>query len=203
MICALTLISVLAVCVIGGIVFKANRPQNFIAPVAPDSLEMETAKLFAGPEGAHIYKFTTTDEYDSLVIFCREYRSGEPGYTDDLELGFSDIGSPENGEILIFPDFNNFVIKVIISAGGCKYSTELPILDNVPDREYYGRSSTRIEGETQILYGTEQPLLGLIYDNDEMSVPDIYDILSGETDALSKNDFVYLFSFKFSKDHAV
>ena len=60
-------------------------------------------------------------------------------------------------------------------------------------------SATRIEGETKILYDTEQPLVGMIYDNDEMYVVDIYDMLSGETDLMSKNDYLYLFSFEFIK----
>ena len=68
-ICLLLAISVLAISVIGSSVYRAVKPQNFIAPVDKDSIEMETAKMLSGPDGAFIYKFTTTDEYESLRLY--------------------------------------------------------------------------------------------------------------------------------------
>ena len=91
-------------------------------------------------------------------------------------------------------------INKVYADDGSKLSTDIPILTDVPEREYYGRSSTRIEGETKILYNIEQPLVGLIYDNDEMRVLDIYDLLSGETNSPKENDYVYLFSYEFCKE---
>lgn len=47
-----------------------EKPQNYISPIAKDSIEMQTAELLAGPDGAFIYKFVTTDEYkNSDYIF--------------------------------------------------------------------------------------------------------------------------------------
>ena len=43
------------------------------------------------------------------------------------------------------PDFNNYVIKLIISGDGNKLSTEFPVLEHVEDREYYGRAATEIK----------------------------------------------------------
>ncbi len=37
-----------------------------------------------------------------------------------------------------------FVVKVVIAAEGSKLSTEIPILENVPEREYYWRSPKMI-----------------------------------------------------------
>lgn len=200
-ICALLIIAVLAISVIGTAVYRAYKPMNFIAPVSDDSVEMQTVRLLAGPDGAHIYKFTTTDEYTRLNIYISEYQSGELVNKDRMGLGFEGIGSPKNGEIIIVPDYEHAVIKLIISTDeGSKFSTELPIMEGVEDREYYGRSSSRIEGETNILYDSEQPLVGMIYDNDEMYVIDLYDMLSGETDSISKNDYMYLFSYEFCKE---
>lgn len=199
-ICVLLGISILALSVIGVFAYRANKPQNFIAPVPPDSIEMKTAKLLSGSDGAHIYKYTTTDKYSSLKIYVSEYHSGKLVDKQDLELGYEGIGSPDNGTILMVPDFKNFVVKMIVADDGSNLSTEIPILMDVPEREYYGRSSTRIEGETKILYNIEQPLVGLIYDNDEMRVLDIYDLFSGETDSLKENDYVYLFSYEFCKE---
>lgn len=199
-ICMLLVITILALSVIGVTIYRENQPKNFIAPVSQSSVEMQTVELLAGPDGAHLYKFTTTDEYKTLRLYLTEYHDGEILNKDRMEIGFDGFGSPENGEILIVPDFKNYLIKIVISTDGSKFSTERSILESVADREYYGRSATRIEGETKILYDLEQPLVGLIYDNDEMRVLDIYDLLSGETDSLKENDYVYLFSYEFCKE---
>lgn len=195
----LLVITVLAFSVIGMSVYKSNRPQNYITPVAEDSIEMETARLLAGPDGAFVYKFTTTDEYKSLKLYISEYQAGELINKESVELGFNGIGSSQEGEILIVPDFKNFEIKIVISAG-VKVSSEVPILVDVPNREYYGRSATGINEITNIRYDEEQALLSLIYDEGEMWVLDINDLMSSETDSLSKNDFVYFFSFEFCKE---
>ena len=196
----LIILSVLLISVFCIAVYREKKPENRIAPVARDSIEMETAKLFSGPDGAHIYKFTTTDEYKRLHLYVSEYHSGELIDKGNMELGFESIGSPDSGAILIFPDFKNYVVKVVISTGGGKLSAELPILEGVADREYYGRSATDIGEETAVRYDEEQPLAALIYDNDEMHVIDIYDLVGGLTDFLAENDYVYYFSFEFCKE---
>ena len=193
-------ISVLAISIIGVSMYRSSRPQNFIAPVEKDSIEMETAKLLSGPDGAYIYKFTTTDEYKSLKLYFSKYQSGVLQDKENMELGFADIDSPKYGEILLVPDFKRFVLKIIIAADGSKISTEIPILEDVTDREYYGRSATEISEKTDILYNEEQALIAFIYDNNEMRVLDINDLMNGQTDSLSMNDYVYYFSFEFCKE---
>lgn len=200
-ICGLLVISALAMSVIGLAVYREIRPQNCIAPVDRDSIEMKTAELLSGPDGAHIYKFTTTDKYQSFKLYLSEYHSGKLVNKDvAMGLGFEGIGSPENGEILIVPDFDNFVVKIVIAAGGAKGSTELSILEGVADRKYYGRSATEIQESTAIKYNEEQALVALIYDNDQMSVLDLCCLSDGLTDSLAENDYVYYFSFAFCKE---
>ena len=97
------------------------------------------------------------------------------------------------------PDFDNYVIKLIISGDGSKLSTEIPILENVEDREYYGRSETEIENVVDIKYNEQLPLIAFVYDNDEMSVPIIDDFTNNQTDFLEKNDYVYYVAFEFCK----
>lgn len=200
MICVLLVISILAIFIIGAAAYQANKPRNFIAPVSESSVEMQTVKLLAGPDGAHVYKFTATDDYNHINLYITEYQSGKQINKESMEFGFGDMGSPENGEMIIIPDFEHNVIKVIISTdGGSQYSTEYPVLEGVEDREDYGRSYSRIEDKTNIRYDCEQPLVGMIFDNDELHSGDLYEMLSGETDSLSKNDFMYLFSYEFCK----
>lgn len=200
LICVLTVISILAVSVIGIAAYRANRPQNYIAPVPKDSVEMQVADLLAGPDGVFVYRFKTTDAYTKLKLYISEYRAGELVSKEDLGLDFDRVDSPEDGEILIMPDFSNFVIKLVVSTGSSKLSTEIPILEGVEGREYFGRSAAEISGETDIAYNEEQPLAACIYDKSEMRVPDIYAFGRGEIDALSKNDFVYYFSVAFCKE---
>lgn len=199
-IAGLTAVLLVALSFIAAALYRANMPQNFIVPFAENSTEMQTVKLLSGPDGAHVYRFVTTDEYKSLKLNYKEFAAGELLRDEQLEIDFDGIGSPGDGEILIIPDFKNFAVKLIISTDNSKLSTEIPVLEDVEGREYYGRSASRIEGESKILYGTEQPLVALIYDNDAMRVLDLYEIMGGNTEALAMNDYVYLFTYEFGKE---
>ena len=197
--CILLVISICAVAVIGFIIYRLKKPQNYISPIAKDSIEMQTAELLAGPDGAFIYKFVTTDEYKKLRLHIYQYESGKLSNQDKVEIGYEDIGSPKSGEIVMVPDFGNYVIKLIISGDGSKLSTEIPVLENVEDREYYGRSATEIQNVVDIRYNKQQPLIAFLYDDDTMSVPALDDLINSQTDLLSKNDYVYYVAFEFCK----
>ena len=197
--CILLVISICAVAVIGFIIYRLKKPQNYISPIAKDSIEMQTAELLAGPDGAFIYKFVTTDEYKKLRLHIYQYESGKLSNQDKVEIGFEDIGSPKSGEIVMVSDFDNYVIKLIISGGGSRLSTEIPVLENVEDREYYGRSATEIQNVVDIRYNKQQPLIAFLYDDDTMSVPALDDLINSQTDLLSKNDYVYYVAFEFCK----
>jgi len=195
----LSAISMLVLIAAGLFIYNKYKPQNYIVPLARDSVEMETAALFAGSDGAFIYKFAASSGYSQLRLYISEYHNGVLIRKGDMRLGFESNVSPGNGSILIFPDFQNFMVKIAISADGGKLSSEMPILEEVPNREYFGRSSTEIQEMTSIRYGEEQPLVALIYDNDTMMVIDINDMINGDTNALAENDYVYYFSFEFIK----
>ena len=197
--CILLVIAICAVSIIGFTIYRLKKPQNFIAPLAEDSIEMQTAKLLAGPDGAFIYKFITTDEYKKLRLHIHRYESGRLSNQDKVEIGFEDIGSPKSGEIVMVPDFDNYVIKLIISGDGNKLSTEIPILENVEDREYYGRSATEIQNIVDIRYNKQQPLIAFLYDDETMSVPALDDLINSQTEFISNNDYVYYVTFEFCK----
>ena len=197
--CILLVIAICAVSIIGFTIYRLKKPQNFIAPLAEDSIEMQTAKLLAGPDGAFIYKFITTDEYKKLRLHIHRYESGRLSNQDKVEIGFEDIGSPKSGEIVMVPDFDNYVIKLIISGDGNKLSTEIPILENVEVREYYGRSATEIQNIVDIRYNKQQPLIAFLYDDETMSVPALDDLINSQTEFISNNDYVYYVAFEFCK----
>ena len=195
----LLVISIFALSVLGFAIYRLKKPQNYISPVAKDSIEIQTAELLAGPDGAFVYKFITTDEYKKLRLHIYRYESGKLSDQDKVEMGFEDISSPQSGEIVMVPDFNNYVIKLIISGDGNKLSTEFPVLENVEDKEYYGRATTEIKNVVDIKYNKQQPLIAFVYDNDEMNVPTLDNFINSQTDFLSKNDYVYYVAFEFCK----
>ena len=197
--CILVFIFICVVSVIGFTIYRLKKPQNYISPVAKDSIEMQTAELLAGSDGAFVYKFITTDKYKKLKLHIYRYESGKLSDQDKVEMGFEDSGSPKSGEIVMVPDFDNYVIKLIISGDGNKLSTEIPILENVEDREFYGRTATEIKNVVDVKYNEQQPLIAFVYDNDEMSVPTLDDFINSQIDFLSKNDYVYYVAFEFCK----
>ena len=191
-------ISLAIVLVITVILLCNDRPKNYIVPLDSESIEMKTAQMLSGSDTAYIYKYSATEHYDFLKIYISEYHCGELVNKDVVDLGYQDIESPQNGMLFIVPDFDNFVIKLIIADDNSKLSTEIPILEGVANREYYGRSATQIKDRTSIKYDEEQALSALIYDHDQMRVGSIQDYEQGN--APEMNDYVYYFSFEFCKE---
>ena len=133
-----------------------------------------------------------------------EYQLGQRvSHKKVLELSYEDVKSSTKGLIVITPDFDNFTAKLIAADKYSKYMTEIPILEGVTNREYYGRSATSIENKCKIEYGTEQGLAALIYGEKGLSSLPIQDI-TGEhitvvnlsPEALIYQGFLALFLYK-------
>lgn len=198
-ICVLLTLTLLGTALAGSLFFRSEQPENYLEPLDRDSIEMKTAEMLSGTDGAFIYNYTTTDTYSAMKIYISQYQSGELISKENLGLEYNGIGSPNKGKIVIIPDFSSFSIRLIMADEGAKLSTEIPILEDVPGRESYGRSATEISGKTPILYDEEQGMLALIYDNDRMRILAPEDMMDGLTDALADNDYVYYFSVEFCK----
>lgn len=199
-ICALLIPSILTMSFIAAFLYREYKPRNFITPMAGNSVEMQTVNLIAGPDGANAYQFTTTDKFARLKIYYSEYHKGKLLSKEPVEIGFDDMDSPKNGGIIIVPDYDHAVVKLVVwTDEGSKASIDLPLMEGVEGREYYGRLQSRIEGKSEIIYNTEDILLGWAYDKDEVNVPNLHDLLLGKTDSFSENEYVYLFSYKFCK----
>lgn len=199
MLCLVMAVSVLVLSAVGIILYRSNGPQNVIAPVDQESIEMKTVELLSGVDGAFMYQYVTTDSYASLKIFVSEYHSGELIQKEPVLLGYEEIGSPKHGTVLIVPDFDHFAVKIIIADDASKFSTEIPILEGVEDRAYYGRSASKITRKTDIIYNEEQPLVALVYGKNQVRSIDLHDVTNGTSEALAENDYVYYFSFEFCK----
>lgn len=194
-----TTFAVIMVLVLGAVfVHKVMEPKNYITAVDRTSAEMKTAELLSGTDGAYLFKFYAKEEYKTLTIYLSEYQAGELiNKSKVADLDYDGIESAKRGVIAVIPDFELFRVKLIIADDYSKCSTDFPILENVENREYYGRSATQVEGEVPIQRDTEQGLMALIYGEDGLEAIPVKEIEQGNF--REKNDYVYYLSFRFGK----
>ena len=194
-----TTFAVIMVLVLGAVfVHKVMQPKNYITAVDRTSAEMKTAELLSGADGAYLFNFYAKEEYKTLTIYLSEYQAGELiNKSNVADLDYDGIESAKRGVIAVIPDFELFRVKLIIADDYSKCSTDFPILENVENREYYGRSATQVEGEVPIQRDTEQGLMALIYGEDGLETIPVKEMEQGNF--REKNDYVYYLSFRFGK----
>ena len=194
-----TTFAVIMVLVLGTVfVHKVMQPKNYIIAVDRTSAEMKTAELLSGADGAYLFNFYAKEEYKTLTIYLSEYQAGELiNKSKVADLDYDGIESAKRGVIAVIPDFELFRVKLIIADDYSKCSTDFPILENVENREYYGRSATQVEGEVPIQRDTEQGLMALIYGEDGLETIPVKEMEQGNF--REKNDYVYYLSFRFEK----
>lgn len=188
-----------AASVLGGMIFSyCTQPKNYIQPFDRDSAEMKTAQLLSGIDGAILFRYCTKDEFKTLNLYMRKYQSGKLiEKTQVANLSYEDIQSPSEGILAMVLDFENFEVKLVISDDVSKVSTEIPILEQVKDREYYGRSWVQIEEKIPISYGKEQGLAAYIFGKDGLSSIPVETMAQG--DVGTENDYIYYFSVQYGK----
>ena len=194
-----TTFAVIMVLVLGAVfVHKVMQPKNYITAVDRTSAEMKTAELLSGVDGAYLFNFYAKEEYKTLTIYLSEYQAGELiNKSKVADLDYDGIESAKRGVVAVIPDFELFRVKLIIADDYSKCSTDFPILENVENREYYGRSATQVEGEVPIQRDTEQGLMALIYGEDGLEAIPVKEMEQGNF--REKNDYVYYLSFRFGK----
>lgn len=194
-----TTFAVIMVLVLGAVfVHKVMQPKNYITAVDRTSAEMKTAELLSGADGAYLFNFYAKEEYKTLTIYLSEYQAGELiNKSKVADLDYDGIESAKRGVIAVIPDFELFRVKLIIADDYSKCSTDFPILENIENREYYGRSATQVEGEVPIQRDTEQGLMALIYGEDGLEAIPVKEMEQGNF--REKNDYVYYLSFRFGK----
>ena len=194
-----TTFAVIMVLVLGAVfVHKVMQPENYITAVDRTSAEMKTAELLSGVDGAYLFNFYAKEEYKTLTIYLSEYQAGELiNKSKVADLDYDGLESAKRGVIAVIPDFELFRVKLIIADDYSKCSTDFPILENVENREYYGRSATQVEGEVPIQRDTEQGLMALIYGEGGLETIPVKEMEQGNF--REKNDYVYYLSFRFGK----
>ena len=194
-----TTFAVIMVRVLGAVfVHKVMQPKNYITAVDRTSAEMKTAELLSGTDGAYLFNFYVKEEYKTLTIYLTEYQAGELiNKSKVADLDYDGLESAKRGVIAVIPDFELFRVKLIIADDYSKCSTDFPILENVENREYYGRSATQVEGEVPIQRDTEQGLMAVRYGEEGMEAIPVKEMEQGNF--REKNDYVYYLSFRFEK----
>ena len=206
-----TVFAVIVSAILGTLFFhKLIQPKNYITAVDQTSTEMKTAELLSGTDGAYLFHYFTKDEFKTLTIYVSEYQFGTLiSKSKVADLDYDGIDSPSRGVIAVVPDLESFKVKLIVADDYAKYSTDFPILENIENREYYGRSASQIKGEipiqihsastiegkTAILSDSEQGLMALIYGKDGLSGIPITEMEKGIVGV--ENDYVYYLSFQF------
>lgn len=206
-----TVFAVIVSAILGTLFFhKLIQPKNYITAVDQTSTEMKTAELLSGTDGAYLFHYFTKDEFKTLTIYVSEYQFGTLiSKSKVADLDYDGIDSPSRGVIAVVPDFESFKVKLIVADDYAKYSTDFPILENIENREYYGRSASQIKGEipiqihsastiegkTAIPSDSDQGLMALIYGKDGLSGIPITEMEKGIVGV--ENDYVYYLSFQF------
>ena len=169
---------------------------NYSAPIAKDSTEMKTAEVLSGVDGAYMYRYTTDGSYKSMTMSLCVYENGRIVSKEEILSTSIESEAQQEGMIAIVPEFDQFKVKVVVADGEAKYATEFRILEGVNEREYYGRSASEIERNINISKNTNQGLVVLIYDNDELHVTPVEDIENEM--AGTENDYMYYLSVTFN-----
>ena len=198
-IAVMLLITVLTVSVLGSMIFRRlSQPRNYMMPVDRNSTEMKTAEILSGVDGAYLFRYSTKDTCRKLTIYASEYQFGKLISKEAIfGITYDEMETSPEGIIALIPDFDNFEIRMVLTDSDSKCTAYVPILEDVLEREYYGRSATQIKEMTPIQYDTEQGVVAFIYGKDGIRGFAIDDVTNEEY--ISDNDYVYYFSVEFSK----
>ena len=202
MIVVLALTAVLAIAAAGVVWYRSVwTPKNFIAPYSMDSPEMNIAQILSGPDGAMLFQYSADETFRTMTLYLTEYHYSEQvSKTEIAGLGyddFSDVTSMSKGMIALIPDFETFQVDVYITDSGCKYQTKFPILENVENREVFGRSGTEITEDTALVYDKELGLGAFFYGENGLSAYSVEDLEKRNVEL--NNEYTYYVSVEFSK----
>ena len=202
MIAVLALTAVLAIAAAGVMWYRSVRtPKNFIAPYSMDSPEMNIARILSGPDSAMLFQYSADETFRTMTLYLTEYHYSEQvSKTEIAGLGyddFSDVTSMSKGMIALIPDFEAFQVDVYITDSACKYQTKFPILENVENREVFGRSGTEITEDTALVYDKELGLGAFFYGENGLSAYSVEDLEKRNVEL--NNEYTYYVSVEFSK----
>lgn len=175
-----------------------NRPRNYITALEPDSIEMKTAELLSGVEGAFLFKYYTAEDIRTLTVSVSEYRRGELTAKEPMAVFTRDKPGPmPDGMIALVPDSEKSKIKLIVTSEAAKYSADIPILEDPEAGDWLARADARIQEDTPIQYDREQWLAAFLYDGDGVTEFSPQELENGKISTTA--EYVYSFSVAFER----
>ena len=209
-IAGLSVVALLAAAVIAAMLWKANRPRDWVAPLAGDSAVWQAVQLLTD-NGALLYRFQTAEPYGALSVWCTEYRAGKLVGREKYGLVFMDGEAPEEGKPLrprgvhdaegmigLVPDYENGAIRLIIAGNGAKYASDIPAFQDMSKKSGFGIGRIQIREEIPIRYGEEQGLAAIVI-SDRFFSQVIEDFADGGSAWEKDYDLVYYFTVQFEK----
>ena len=199
----LAAVAILAAALAGAMLWQVRRPRNYFAPLDPESAEMELARMISGPAYPRVYRVQTSDSYRALTVWCTAYRDGVLVGKEKYGLAMSGAGGISGeGMIVLAPDTQHAVIKLVLAGSGYRSVYEIPAFE-APDEETAFGTGSAMASETPIRFGEEQGLAAFIW----TSGMKIYQWpLSAYADGGGLGppegeayDYVYYFSVEFEK----
>ena len=177
-----------------GIYSRFIKPQNYMEPVASDSMEAHAVEMM---NSVTFYRFHTRDEYRGLTVYVTEYRNGE--LIDKWDVFSTGEGETIGGEgvFALAVDDNEHTAEFAVILEDGAESTEFSVYKGKNDDGYTGRSISGIEEKLEIEPGTEQGIAALFFDDYEMRPLPVSAI--EEKNGGAENDCVYYFSVEFIK----
>ncbi len=209
-IAGLSVVALLAAAVIAGLLWRAHRPRDWIAPLDGDSAVWQAVQLLTD-HGALLYRFQTSEPFGSLTVWCTEYRAGERIGKEKYDLAFTDGEAPEAGKpirptgvrdaegmIGLLPDYKAGCVRLIIAGNGTKYTADIPAFQGPELSGGFGTARVQLRKETPIRYGEEQGLAAIVI-SDHIYSSVLEDFEDGGGPEEDPYDLVYYFSVQFGK----
>ena len=177
-----------------GLYSRFIKPQNYIEPVASNSMEARAVEMM---NSGTFYRFNTRDEYRGLTVYVTEYRNGK--FVDKWNVFSTGEGKTVGGEgmFALAVDDNEHTAEFAVILEDEAESTEFPIYKGKNDDGYTGRSISGLEEKLEIEPGTEQGIAALFFDDYEMRRLPVSAI--EEENGGAENDCVYYFSVEFTE----
>ena len=148
-----------------GIYSRFIKPQNYLEPVASNSMEARAVEMM---NSVTFYRFHTRDEYRGLTVYVTEYRNGKLiDKWNVFSTGESETIGGE-GMFALAVDDNEHTAEFAVILEDEAESTEFPIYKGKNDDGYTGRSISGLEEKLEIERVTEQGVAALFFDDYEM-----------------------------------
>ncbi len=189
----LIVLTVIYFCVASFMMMQENvRFRNHIDPV-PDHSDAMILMDVIFDEGAYVYRYDLDNSFSEIDVNLTVYEKGK--VTDSRTVAScAQEDMRTAGMIAIVPDCDEN-IKVIITEGDGKVSTEVPILEDENDKTSLQRNVSQMTLPKDVIKGDEVGLVCFTYSKGKPVPVSVDDVTREGT--VKDNDYMYLLTAAF------